>query len=63
MSLYWGINPLAGAPRDLDRDLIPFIDQWGRENGFLKAEDVLVVVTGTHVLAGVHNQLVVHEVE
>ena len=63
MCLFWGITPLAGAPQDLDRDLIPFIDQWGRAEGILQPRDRVVFIAGTKVRADAHNQLVVHEVE
>jgi pyruvate kinase len=63
MCLYWGIYPLSGAPLDLDRELIGFVDRWGRQNGLLQAEDVVVFVAGTHIRAGAHNQLFVHQVE
>jgi pyruvate kinase len=63
MCLYWGIMPLAGAPEDLNQELIPFIDQWGRQQGILQPRDCVVIVAGTRVRAGAHNQLVVHQVE
>jgi pyruvate kinase len=63
MCLYWGITPLAGAPNDLDRQLVPFVDQWGRQQGILRPGDRVVFVAGTQVRVGAHNQLVVHEVE
>jgi pyruvate kinase len=62
MGLYWGIIPLAGAPPDLDRELIEFVVQWGRQHSALHTGDRIVVVAGTGVRSGVHNQLVVHEV-
>ena len=31
MCLFWGITPLSGGPRDLDRELIPFIDRMGSQ--------------------------------
>jgi pyruvate kinase len=63
MCLYWGIQPLQGAPPDLERGLIPFIDDWGRRMGLLERKDCVVLVTGTNVVAAAHNQVVVHEVE
>ncbi len=61
--LFWGINPVPGAPANMDRDLLEFIDQWGIESGGLQQGDRVVVVTGTGVKPGAHNLLVVHEVE
>ncbi|MCA9150596.1 MAG: pyruvate kinase, partial [Planctomycetales bacterium] len=63
MCLYWGITPLAGVPHDLDRELVHFIDDWGREHGVLKTGDYVVFVAGTKVSVGSHNQLWVHQVE
>ena len=63
MCLYWGITPLAGAPRDLDRDLMPFVDTWGQRNGVLDPGDLVVVLAGTRIREGARNQVVVHEVE
>jgi pyruvate kinase len=63
MSLYWGIFPLAGAPQDSDLELIAFVVPWGRRNGLLEPTDRVVVVTGSNVRPGVHNQLIVHEVD
>lgn len=63
MCLYWGINPIPGAPVDMDGELLTFIDQWGLQRGGLHPGDRVVVVTGTGVKAGAHNVLVVHDVE
>lgn len=63
MCLFWGINPVPGAPVDMDRHLLPFINQWGVENGGLQPGDRVVVVTGTGVKPGAHNLLVVHCIE
>lgn len=63
MCLFWGITPIAGAPPDLDRELAPFINDWGRTHGVLQPRDRVVFVAGTRVRAGAHNQLVVLEVE
>ncbi len=63
MCLFWGITPLSGGPQDLDTELISFIDRWGRQQGILQSGDRVVVVAGTQVHAGAHNQLVVHQVD
>lgn len=62
MTLYWGIGPMAGAPCQADEDLTQFIDDWGRQCGFLEVGDTVVVVTGTGLLQGAHNLIMVHEV-
>ena len=63
MTLLWGIEPLARSPHDLDQAVIPFVVDWGRQRGILQPSDRVVFVAGTHVRAGAHNQLIVHEVE
>jgi pyruvate kinase len=63
MCLYWGINPVPGAPADMDRHLLAFIDQWGLVQGGLQPGDRVVVVAGTGVKPGAHNLLVVHDIE
>lgn len=63
MCLFWGITPLAGVPHDLDRELVRFIDEWGRAQGVLQPRDFVVFVAGTKVSIGSHNQLWVHQVE
>jgi pyruvate kinase len=63
MCLFWGINPVPGAPANMDRDLLKFIDRWATDSGGLQHGDRVVVVTGTGVKPGAHNLLVVHEIE
>jgi len=61
MTLFWGITPLQDRPEDLQKDLIPFIEKWGRSQGILQAGDRLVVIMGSLQDADRHNQLLVHE--
>ena len=63
MTLYWGINPLENAPMSANDDLISFIDEWGRDNQCLATGDKVVIVTGTGMMQGVHNLVMVHEVK
>ena len=62
MCLYWGIIPLPGAPVDDPPSLRKFIDCWGRADGTLSRGDRVVFLTGTGVIEGAHNLLVVHDV-
>ena len=72
MCLYWGVTPLRGAPaRDIEA-LIQHADQWGCKMGILSPGDKLVIVGGSHLTAGphddalacgVHDVVIVHEVE
>jgi pyruvate kinase len=72
MCLYWGVTPLQGAPaRDIEK-LIHHADAWGCRVGYLSAGDRVVIVGGSHLTAGpkatqmtsgVHDIVIVHEVE
>jgi pyruvate kinase len=62
MCLYWGIIPLPGAPVADGPALRAFIDQWGLQEGMLRAGDLIVFVTGTEFVPLAHNLVVVHEV-
>ncbi len=62
MCLYWGITPLSITPANLERDLVQFMDQWGRSQGLLQKADRVVFVLGSLRDITAHNQLLVHEV-
>jgi pyruvate kinase len=72
MCLYWGVTPLAGAPaRDVEQ-LIRHADAWAIAAGLAKTGDRVVIVGGSHLAAGpgggdmaegVHDIVIVHEVE
>jgi pyruvate kinase len=72
MCLYWGVTPLRGAPaRDLP-ELIQHADRYACRQGYAKPGDRIVIVGGSHLAAGpshenmtsgVHDILLVHEVE
>jgi len=61
ISLYWGIIPVSGAPALDGPQLIEFIDRWGQSDGSLTVGDRVVMVTGSGIKPGVHNQVIVHE--
>jgi pyruvate kinase len=73
MCLYWGVTPLRGAPATNVEQLIRHADVWACEAGLAKAGDRLVIVGGSHLAAGpeggaemaagVHDIVIVHEVE
>jgi pyruvate kinase len=73
MCLYWGVTPLSGAPATDVEQLIRHADAWACEAGLAKAGDRLVIVGGSHLAAGpvggarmaagVHDIVIVHEVE
>lgn len=72
MCLYWGVTPLRGAPATNVEPLIRHADAWACEAGIAKKGDRLVIVGGSHLAAGpdgaiaatgVHDIVIVHEVE
>ena len=63
MCLYWGIHPMVGAPMGNLPRLREFIDRWGREDGCLTTGDYVVYVSGTGMVKGGHNLLLVDQVE
>jgi pyruvate kinase len=72
MCLYWGVEPLRGAPaRDL-QELIKHADEWACRTGYATKGDRIVIVGGSHLAAGpnrdemaggAHDVVLVHEIE
>ena len=73
MCLYWGVTPLPEAPACDTRGLIRYMDRWSCEVGLAAKGDRIVIVGGSHLTggseddtkmtAGVHDIVIVHEVE
>lgn len=72
MCLYWGVTPLRGAPATNIEQLIRHMDLWAASAGITKPGDSIVIVGGSHLTAGpdetnmsagVHDVVIVHEVE
>jgi pyruvate kinase len=72
MSLYWGVTPIVGAPATRPQKLIRHVEAWAIEEGLAEPGDKLVLVGGSHLAAGpkgelktsgVHDIVIVHEVE
>lgn len=61
MSLFWGIEPVVGAPVG-GSELREFVDQWGLENNVLQSGDLVVLMASGDFHSGAHNQILVHEV-
>lgn len=61
MALLWGIIPVNGAPALSGLPLREFVDDWGHADGSLRPSDRIVLVTGSGINPGVHNQVLVHE--
>ena len=62
MCLYWGVTPLRGLPARDVNELMRRADEWGISKGQLAKGDRIVLVGGSHLTAGVHDILIVHEV-
>ncbi|TWU23830.1 pyruvate kinase [Bythopirellula polymerisocia] len=72
MCLYWGVTPLRNAPAENIEQLIKSTDEWACRVGLTVKGDRIVIVGGSHLTAGqgnkkmssgVHDIVVVHEVE
>ena len=72
MCLYWGVTPLRDAPACNVEQLIKYTDRWACQAGIARAGDSIVIVGGSHLAAGpddsemaagVHDIVIVHEVE
>jgi pyruvate kinase len=72
MCLYWGVTPLRNAPATDVQELIKYCDAWACRIGCAKKGDRIVIVGGSHLTAGaghdemaagVHDVVLVHEVE
>jgi pyruvate kinase len=72
MCLYWGVTPLRNAPATDVAELIKFTDAWACRVGCANKGDRIVIVGGSHLTAGaagddmaagVHDVVLVHEVE
>ena len=61
MALFWGIEPVAGAP-DGSAELGEFIDHWGILHGILEQGDYVVLMASGDLSFGAHNAVVVHRV-
>ena len=72
MCLYWGVTPLTNAPANNVEQLIRHTDHWSVHSGLADKGDRIVIVGGSHLAAGpenrelasgVHDIVIVHEVE
>ena len=72
MCLYWGVTPLRDAPATDVEKLIRHTDSWACGADLAEAGDRIVIVGGSHLAAGpndaemaagVHDIVIVHEVE
>jgi pyruvate kinase len=70
MCLYWGVTPVRGFPALDMQQLIRHVDVWSCREGYAVKGDRIVIVGGSHLTAGpdreasgVHDVVLVHEVE
>ncbi len=63
MCLYWGLFPLSDAPVHDNQQLLQFVVDRGRTEGYLSSGDRVVLVSGTGMSASRHNMIVVHELD
>lgn len=72
MCLYWGVTPLRNAPAEDVEQLIKHTEAWARKFKLATRGDRIVIVGGSHLTAGgqdtkmvqgVHDIVIVHEVE
>lgn len=69
MCLYWGVTPLRNAPASDVEQLINHTDSWACRHGIAARGDRIIIVGGSHLAAGprmssgVHDIVIVHEVE
>ena len=70
MCLYWGVTPVPGFPALDMQELIRYVDAWSCREGYAVKGDRIVIVGGSHLTAGpdrnasgVHDVVLVHEVE
>lgn len=62
MCLFWGIEPVSGAPGDGDA-LGDFIGDWGKSHGVLSTGDLIVLMASGDFRTAAHNRVVVHQVD
>jgi pyruvate kinase len=63
MCLYWGLFPLPDAPVHDNRQLLEFVIDKGKAEGFLAQGDRIVLISGTGMSTSRHNMIVVHEMQ
>lgn len=62
MALFWGIEPVRGAPLT-EPELRAFVDQWGKGQKILKSGDLVVLLASGDFRTNAHNHVLVHEVK
>jgi pyruvate kinase len=62
MCLYWGVIPLAGIPIGSNEQVLDAVSAWGLADGAVESGDHILLVAGTGLGRGLHDQVVVHRV-
>jgi pyruvate kinase len=63
MSLYWGVKPVLTPQSMTPENLHDFIDDWAKENAGANVGDPLVIVSDTELVRGVHDTVMVTEID
>lgn len=62
MCLYWGVIPLGGIPTSTNEQTLDAVSAWGLTDGVIESGDHILLVAGTGLGRGSHDQVVVHRV-
>ena len=62
MCLDWGVIPLSDIPTSSNEELLAAVTAWGLQDGSLAPGDHIVLVAGTGLGAGSHNEVVVYQI-
>jgi len=62
MCLYWGVIPLGGIPVSSNEQTLDAVSTWGLADGAIESGDHILLIAGTGLGRGSHDQVVVHRV-
>jgi pyruvate kinase len=62
MCLYWGVIPHSGIRPGDKEQMLAAATAWGVQDGSLAPGDIVLLVAGTGLESGPHNQVIVHRV-
>jgi pyruvate kinase len=62
MCLDWGLIPLSDIPTSSNEEMLAAVTAWGLQDGSLAPGDHIVLVAGTGLGAGSHNEVVVSRI-
>lgn len=62
MCLYWGVIPLEDIPTTSNEQMLDAVSAWGLADGAIESGDHILLIAGTGLGRGSHDQVVVHRV-